>query len=95
MEEQNSEHLEVDKGFDEQQEEEMLDPTLPVELCVDPVELGVDPVTRSTGDTPSTPATPVTINIPSETEYRQLMEQSDQGIRSFKFYNIIRKRFMQ
>lgn len=45
---------------------------------MDPVEIGVDPVTQSTGDKPSTPATTVTLNIPSETEYRQLMAQSDQ-----------------
>lgn len=73
VEEENPEHSEADEGFHEQQEE-MLDPTLPVELSVDPVELGVDPVTPTCT---STSATPALLNIPSVAEYRQMMAQSD------------------
>lgn len=73
VEEENPEHSEADEGFHEQQEE-MLDPTLPVELSVDPVELGVDPVTPTCT---STSASPALLNIPSVAEYRQMMAQSD------------------
>lgn len=47
----------------------MLDPTLPVEFGVDPVELDVD----------HTSATPALLNIPSVAEYGQMMAQSDPG----------------
>lgn len=65
MEEENPEHSKADEGFHEQQEE-MLDPTLPVEFGVDPVELDVD-------HTSATPA------LPSVAEYGQMMAQSDPG----------------
>lgn len=68
VEEENPEHSKADEGFHEQQEE-MLDPTLPVEFGVDPVELGVDHAS----------ATPALLNIPSVAEYRQMMAQSDPG----------------
>lgn len=75
MKEENPEHSKADEGFHEQQEE-MLDPTLPVELSVDPVELGMDPVTPTCT---STSASPALLNIPSVAEYRQMMAQSDPG----------------
>lgn len=65
VEEENPEHSKADEGFHEQQEE-MLDPTLPVEFGVDPVELGVD-------HTSATPA------LPYVAEYGQMMAQSDPG----------------
>lgn len=65
----------LDEGFAELQEEEMLDPTIPTSAVVVPVSQD-EHLTQETAYI--SPPRPI-LRIPSNNKYKKLMEQTDQG----------------